>query len=868
MILLPRRMAISVLLLGMAVPALGQGTQADYDRADALAGRTSGTVFNATLRPHWSADGDTFWYRSDGPDGVKRYIWVDAVRGTRVPAFDHARVAAELERLTGRTAAADHLWVGRITAGRSPGDRTLVIQGRRYSWDAATGRLAANDNASEGTDATSDSLPAFAQPGRSDNGGEEATITFVNRTSGGIDLFWIDAGGERHPYGSVDRGDRRVMHTFARHNWLVTAKDGRVLANFRADEAGGDAIVTDSLTLKPGPPRNGDDNDPPQDRPTDDGDRLRPAQGEQRSPDGKYRFSTRGQNVVVRDLESNKEIVLADNGSPGDWYRRDVLWSPDSKYLLVIRQKNGVDHKVHFVESSPPDQVQPRLHTIDYRKPGDAIDVLTPVLFDVTARKQIPIQNDLFSTPWSLDEFRWDLDSSRFTFVYNQRGHQVMRLLAVDAKTGSVSTVVNETSETFINYSGKFYLHWISDAELIWASERTGWNHLYLYDAKAGRVKHQITRGEWPVRGVDRVDNAGRQLWFQLSGIDAKQDPYQVHFARINFDGTGFTRLTEADGTHRIDYSPDRRFYIDRYSRVDLPPVHELRRASDGKTVVKLETADVSRLLGTGLRLPERFHAQGRDGRTDIWGVIYRPTNFDESKKYPVLEDIYAGPTDAFVPKAFHAFFGDQALAELGFVVVQIDGMGTDHRGKAFHDVCWKNLGDAGLPDRIAWIKAAAAKYPQLDAARVGIFGTSAGGQSALGALLFHGDFYKAAVASCGCHDNRMDKIWWNEQWMGWPVDDSYAASSNVVHAKNLTGKLLLIVGEVDDNVDPASTMQVVDALVKADKDFDLLVLPGQGHTSGGAYGERRRRDFFVRNLLGVEPRGNSGSGSANSRER
>ena len=255
--------------------------------------------------------------------------------------------------------------------------------------------------------------------------------------------------------------------------------------------------------------------------------------------------------------------------------------------------------------------------------------------------------------------------------------------------------------------------------------------------------------------------------------------------------------------------------------------------------------------------MPERFAAKGRDGTTDIYGVLYRPTTFDEEKTYPVIERIYAGPQGAFVPKRFSTWHGEaQALAELGFIVVQIDGMGTNWRSKAFHDVCWKNLGDSGFPDRILWHKAAAATRPQMDLSRVGIFGGSAGGQSALRAVLAHGDFYQAASADCGCHDNRMDKIWWNELWMSWPVGPWYQEQSNVTQAGRLSGKLLLIVGELDRNVDPASTMQVVDALVRADKDFELLIIPGAGHGAAGtAYGTRRQRDFFVRHLLGVEPR-------------
>ena len=268
-----------------------------------------------------------------------------------------------------------------------------------------------------------------------------------------------------------------------------------------------------------------------------------------------------------------------------------------------------------------------------------------------------------------------------------------------------------------------------------------------------------------------------------------------------------------------------------------------------------IASADISKLQDLGWQAPEVFVAPGRDGKTPMWGIIQRPTNFDPSKKYPVIEYIYAGPGDSYTPKSFQPFNWNMTpLAELGFIVVQLDGMGTSWRGKEFEEVCYKNLKDAGFPDRKAWIRAAAQKYPYMDADNVGIFGASAGGQESTTAVLLHGDFYKAAYSSCGCHDNRMDKIWWNEQWMGYPVDSSYIECSNVYHASKLERPLMLVVGELDDNVDPASTMQVADALIRAGKDFELVVLPGVHHTMGERYGEHKRYDFFVRNLLHVEP--------------
>ncbi|HYG36382.1 MAG TPA: prolyl oligopeptidase family serine peptidase, partial [Clostridia bacterium] len=539
-----------------------------------------------------------------------------------------------------------------------------------------------------------------------------------------------------------------------------------------------------------------------------------------------------------------------------------IYWAPNSRYFVAMRFKSGTQRRVYIVKSSPEDQLQPELVTVPYLKPGDEVPYAKPHLFDVEAKKEISFHDTLFANPWSINDVRWSPDSSQFTFLYNQRGHQVMRLLGVDAQTGTVRPIVEEKSTTFICYASKFYSEYLDNSgEILWMSERDGWNHLYLYDSQAGHVKQQVTKGEWVVRGVDYVDRERRQVWFRASGLHPQEDPYYIHHCRVNFDGSGLIILTEGNGTHTVQYSPDRRYLIDTWSRVDLPPVNELRRAEDGKLQCRLEVADTTECEASGWRAPEPFVAKGRDGKTDIYGVIFWPKDFNPKKKYPILEDIYAGPHDSFVPKAFRPSYRNGHLTDRGFIVVQADGMGTSNRSKKFHDVCWKNLGDAGFPDRIAWIKAAAAKYPCMDLTRVGIYGTSAGGQSALRGMLDYADFYKACVADCGCHDNRMDKIWWNEQWLGWPLDESYERGSNVKDAHKLQGKLLLMVGELDKNVDPASTMQVVNALVQADKDFELLVMPGTGHgVASTPYGARRLADFFARTFLDCPNNHSSGT--------
>ena len=590
-----------------------------------------------------------------------------------------------------------------------------------------------------------------------------------------------------------------------------------------------------------------------------------------KSPDGKWTAFVRDYRLHLRPVDGGDDeasggdgaggaVPLSLQGSQANAYREnDIFWSPDSKKILALRTRAGETHEVSFVESSPEDQLQPKVHSHDYLKPGDEIPQSVPHLFDVETRREIPLSADLFPNPWMFrPDVRWAEDSSCCFYVYNQRGHQVLRVLSIDATSGEVKAIVDEHSDTFIDYAYKQFLHLSHKTnELIWMSERDGWNHLYLYDSVSGEVQNQITKGKWAVRNVEQVDDEKRQIWFRASGIRDGQDPYYQHHCRVNFDGTGLTILTDGDGDHEVQFSSDRRFLIDTYSRVDQPPVTELRSGEDGSLICELERADWSRLQESGWQPPERFTAKGRDGETDIFGVIYRPSNFDVQKKYPVIEKIYAGPHGSFVPKKFSAFHSAQEVAELGFIVVQIDGMGTSNRSKAFHDVCWKNLGDSGFPDRIRWIQAAAERYPFMDLnPGVGIYGGSAGGQSSTRALLAFGDFYTVAVSDCGCHDNRMDKIWWNELWMGWPIGPHYEEQSNVTHAGKLKGRLLLTVGEVDRNVDPASTMQVVNALIKADRDFELIVFPGKGHGIGESpYGKRRRRDFFVRHLLGVEPR-------------
>ena len=578
------------------------------------------------------------------------------------------------------------------------------------------------------------------------------------------------------------------------------------------------------------------------------------ARGSWKSPDGRWEVTLRDGAVVLKDSKDGGERELAKGDSDGG-FRGEPLWAPDSSRFAMWKEKDVEERVVHYIESAPKDQLQPKHFTNRYPKPGDEIDTRAPWVFFTGKDEPLAADPELIKDPFECRNLAWRGDSKRLTFEFVERGFGKHNIIEIDSAKRGQRVLVREESDTFVFVYGYAFRRDLNDGdEILWMSERDGWKHLYLLDGRDGSTQRQLTKGEWIVREVVEVDEDNREVLLKISGCYPGQDPYYIHFARVSIDTGKLVPLTRADGTHdRFERSPGGKYYTCRWSRVNHAPVTELRRWDDGELVATLAEADDSRLRATGWPLAEPFVAKDRDGGFDIHGIVCLPPDFDPARKYPVIENIYAGPQDSFVPKAWSPWMQPKhEIAVHGFIVVQIDGKGTANRSKAFHHFCYKNLKDAGFPDRIAWLKAAAEKWPQMDLERVGIFGGSAGGQNALGALLFHGDFYKAAAADCGCHDNRMDKIWWNEQWMDWPVGPEYADNSNVTHAKNLQGALLLTVGEVDTNVDPSSTYQVIDALIAADKDFEFLPMTGRNHGSGEErYGQRRRVDFFRDHLGG-----------------
>ncbi|KAF9869583.1 hypothetical protein CkaCkLH20_12976 [Colletotrichum karsti] len=687
----------------------------------------------------------------------------------------------------------------------------------------------------------------------SKSGKHNVTVNFVNETDCSLSKYWIDFEGKAKFYGKIGQGKVDRQRTFAGHVWrLADSESNEVKAIYVAPEDSEDSIVIDESTMAESASQDAghstdDEDDADIKKLGKDNDDL--------ATESASRVFVKGHNIWLRD-SSPEESKLTSNATeeyPYDESR--IIISPDEKFIVVWQYTPEEDHKIHLRESVPADQLEPKVRSVQYLKPGDRVRVDRPRLFNIESKSEVATDDKLFRNPYKIDHIGWSDDSSEYRFLLNERGHQHLRVIGMKT-TGEVRALIEESSETFIDYSGKLYYRSIENTdEMLWASERDGYSHLYLFDLKKGILKLQITKGQWNFHSTVDVDEKSRRIIFSGYGMAAEQDPYHAHLARVNFDGEEFKILTGGDGSHRWTLSPDKQFFVDTWSRVDALPQSVLRSLDTGEQLIQLEGHEngIERLLAEGWMAPEKFSAPGRDGRTLIYGIIIRPSHFDPSNKYPVLEDIYAGPHNFHTPKQFSALSEQRQWAEQGYVVVILDGMGTNWRSKEFHDVCYKNLKDAGFPDRIAWIKSAAETRPWMDISRVGVMGGSAGGQSAVAALIHHHDFYKVAIADSGCHDNRMDKIWWNEQWMGYPVDKSYEDSSNVVHADKLRGALMLIVGELDDNVDPASTFQLINALNEADKDYEFLFIPGAGHCSGRrGFALRRQERFLRQHLLGL----------------
>jgi dipeptidyl aminopeptidase/acylaminoacyl peptidase len=542
-----------------------------------------------------------------------------------------------------------------------------------------------------------------------------------------------------------------------------------------------------------------------------------------------------------------------------------LRWSPDSRRIAVLRQDvRGVGLMPYISYTSQ----RPRMFTQPYALPGDTV-IPKPAVYviDVPSRQsvqvQLPVQPAQLSLGATPRDSLWTDDSQRLNFGFQTRASKALYLIEADAASGQSHVLAVDSARTFVETSPQDPPSWYTTRDgqdVIWWSERDGWAHLYRYGPD-GRLKNQITSGAWAVGWVAHVDETLRQIYFTARGREQGRLLYYAHLYRVNFDGTGLTLITPEDANHELTFSPDGRFFVDTYSRIERPPVTVLRGAPDGRVIRTLETADVSRLGAMGWTPGEVFTVKARDGVTDIYGVMYRPSNFDSTRRYPIVENIYPGPQVGSVGRWAWSNGGEaRSIAELGFIVVRIDHMGTPLRSKAFHDNYYGNFGDNGLPDHIAALRQLAARYRWIDINRVGIWGHSGGGFASTDAMLRYPDFYKVAVSGAGNHDNRSYNIYWAEKYQGLLVrdtvrrTDNFTASANQTIAENLQGHLLLMFADMDDNVHPANTIQLVNALIRANRDFDLIIAPDRAHALTEPYFIRRRWDYFVRYLAGLEP--------------
>ncbi len=737
-------------------------TATDYARAEKFMGyNTTPLVFRSGVRPTWMPD-DRFWYRVTTADGSE-FLLVDPAKGTREPAFDHAKVAAALSAAAKATYDAHHLPFTQFDF--SSDGRTISFSVRQSRWKC-------------------DLQTNQCEP---------------------------DAGA------GAPRG--------------------------RAGAAG---AVIESL-----------------------------------SPDKKRAAFIRDFNLWVRDVATGKEMQLTTDGVKDFGYATDnagwihsdraiLLWSPDSKKIATFQQDQRKVGEMYLVDTKVG---HPTLQAWKYPLPGDVVvAMIERVIIDVDQAKVIRLKmppdqhrssvcDNLACRGTELADTEWSPDSSEVAFLSSSRDHKVVQLRIADM-TGAVRDVLEEKAATQFE-SGDNQANWRylpGSHEVIWFSERDDWGHLYLYDSLTGKLKNQITKGDWAVTEVLRVDAKNRLIYFLGVGREAGRNPYFKHLYRIGFDGANLSLLTSDDGNHDVTLSPSGRFFIDNYSKPDAAPLSVLRH-QDGKAITTLEQTDISKLMATGWKPPAPITIKARDGKTDLYGLMFKPTNLDPNKKYPIVNHIYPGPQGGSVGNwSFVAARGDcQALAELGFIVVEIEGMGNPLRSKSFHDAYFGNMGDNTLPDQVSGMKQLAEKYSWIDLGRVGIYGHSGGGYATADAMFRYPDFFKVGISESGNHDNREYEDDWGERYQGLLSGTNYDDQANQSLAKNLKGHLLLAHGTMDDNVPPNNTLLVVDALIKANKDFDLLMLPNQrhGYGSAGNYMTRRRWDYFVRYLLGAEPPSN-----------
>lgn len=595
------------------------------------------------------------------------------------------------------------------------------------------------------------------------------------------------------------------------------------------------------------------------------------------SPDKSKMLFVKDYNLWLKDVNTNDSIQITFDGkkrlayavSPS-WYSTkdiesvedhdldvDINWSPNNRFAIIAKYDRREARNLYLYKTSVETGFRSKVHSYERPLAGDSlVATVSYLLFDVEKKslKELDLKPLAVFLPYG---FQWSEDGAKAYQVRYRRGYQSVEVVQVDASQSKVKLILEEKSETYVDPMLHNLKLFATQTQFLWLSERDGWNHIYRYSTD-GVFINQVTKGSFIVRSVDYIDEKAKKIYFTAGGEELGVDPYYPLLYVINFDGTGLKLLTSENAHHSISLSPDKKYFVDNYSTVQEPNIALLRRLKDGKIIAEIEKGDISELLKMGWQKPETFVLKGRDGKTDIYGVFFKPFGFDVEKKYPIIEGTYSGPHTIRAPKTFARGLSndDLPMTQLGFVLINIDGMGTAFRSKAFHNVSYRNLGDIGGPDKMIVMKTLAKNNPWMDISRVGIFGHSAGGYDAAHALLAYPDFYKVAVAVAGNHDHRSAKAWWPELYMGYPAGNNYDEQSNYFMADKLKGKLLLVHGDMDQNVNTASSIRFASELQKANKDYELIIIPNKDHsqTYYDKYLQRKRWDFFVRYLHGIQP--------------
>jgi len=809
----PEPRALFLILVGATRLATAGNAAAQAELGAPVAGR---------VHPHWSSDGKEFWYERFSRGSVRDFIWVDVTQGTVGKVFDNLKLAAALRHL-GLAVDPDRLPIDEIT--KIDSDRwSICVFGRRLEYDPTAGKVRDVGPQPTPADRLSGSRALSWMPLTD----EETVAVVMNLSDHIVTVSRVNSPYDRLPLGSISPG---VTAEYSAHlGDLLAISDSNKPENFYNLDSIPSHIVVAKVEANIGGTNEGSND-------TIVSPNSNMSIGQIQGDlflDNKI-TKTRSKLPAIVD---NKATFLFDDAS--------IKWSADSRFILAIERVNSAP--VRYLYRSKTQTVIPWRYSPNCRQ--ECRDRLH--IFDTSNNRDVLLDTPPKECSWFVRDLAW-MSNSRALVTLIDRSFQNVEVLSVEAGSGTAKILHKEHSDKFLDVEQspeKYHAYYLAASErFLWSSEIDGWNHLYLFDSSTGHVRRDLTPGDIVVRDILSIDEQQGSILFCASGSRPGEDPYNIHVCRVGFDGRGLVDLTPASGTHSVQFSPDGKFYLDTYSSADVPFVTELRKVAAAELICCVDDGKRERTLASDLKPVIPFVAKGRDGATDIYGVIYPPRKVPAKTKYPVIEHIYASPSVSSVPHDFRPVCDERSLADLGCYVVQIDGMGTNHRSREFHEMSWQNLADGGFLDRVLWLRTAAKLFPDMDLSRVGIYGSSAGADNVVRALESYSDFYKVGVADAGTYD--FERGGEAEYWMNWPAGKCFSQQSPIKDVPNLHGDLLLISEELDRVVDPACTTHMVSELIRNDKPFEMVIIPDADHCEIGSYGIQLRNQFLLKHLAG-----------------